>query len=285
VAELVHGLSPRARAPFLRLNCGGFSETLLESELFGHEKGAFTGAVAAKPGLLESADGGTVFLDEIGELSPALQVRLLRVLEDRQVTRIGALKSRTIDVRFVAATNRNLEDEVAAGAFREDLYYRVSGVTIVIPPLRERVGSILPLARKFVAVASKHAGRREPALSPAAAAYLEAQPWPGNIRELRNVIDRAVLLCGGAASITEEHLQHDRMLGAGRPRRAGPPKPSPPAAASLKQEVDEVERRRITEALAACAGNQTRAAAMLGISRNTLAARMEQFGIARPRKR
>ncbi len=283
VAELVHKLSPRAAAPFLRLNCGGFTESLLESELFGHEKGAFTGAVAAKPGLLESADGGTVFLDEIGELSPALQVRLLRVLEDRQVTRVGALKPRTIDVRFVAATNRNLEDEVAAGGFREDLYYRVSGIQIVIPPLRERTGAILPLAKRFIAVASKHAGRRAPVLSPAAAAYLEAQPWPGNIRELRNVIDRAVLLCGTEGTISEDHLHHDRMVSAPRAKRTS--SVGMVAPGSLKAEVDEVEKRRVVEALDSCAGNQTRAAAMLGISRNTLAARMEQFGIARPRKR
>jgi DNA-binding NtrC family response regulator len=197
LAEAVHRRSKRANNPFLVLNCAALAESLLESELFGHERGAFTGAVAAKPGLLETAQGGTVFLDEIGELPMSVQVKLLRVLEERKVLRVGALKARPIDVRFVAATNRDLEAEVARGAFRRDLFYRLNGVSLFVPPLRERVAEIAPLARGFVAEACKRLGRlREPTLSPEVRRMLEGYPWPGNVRELRNVIERAVLLCG-----------------------------------------------------------------------------------------
>ena len=283
-ADMVHRLSKRSAGPFLRLNCGGFSESLLESELFGHEKGAFTGAHAAKTGLLESADGGTVFLDEIGELPAALQVKLLRVLEDRQVMRVGALRPKRIDVRFVAATNRNLEDEVARGAFREDLYYRVNGIAIVIPPLRERVGEILQLARLFVSEAARAAGLPEPRLSEEAVAILESYAWPGNIRELRNVMERAVLLSSDDL-ITDEHLPTEKMRTGGIARAATEQLALSARGATLRDDVDDLERRRILDALDSCSGNQTRAARMLGISRNTLAARLEQFGIPRPRKR
>jgi len=282
-AEMVHRLSKRASGPFLRLNCGGFSESLLESELFGHEKGAFTGAHQAKTGLLESADGGTVFLDEIGELPASLQVKLLRVLEDRQVMRVGALRPKKIDVRFVAATNRNLEEEVARGAFREDLYYRVNGIAIVIPPLRERVGEIQQLARLFVSQAARAAGLPEPRLADDAIDLLESYAWPGNIRELRNVMERAVLLSTDDL-ITEEHLPTEKMRTGGIARAATEQSPLS-RAGTLRDDVDDLERRRILDALDACSGNQTRAARMLGISRNTLAARLEQFGIPRPRKR
>jgi len=310
IAETLHRLSPRANGPFLRLNCGGFSETLLESELFGHEKGAFTGAVATKPGLLESADGGTVFLDEIGELPISLQVKLLRVIEDKQVQRVGALKPRRIDVRFVSATNRDLEDEIVRGAFRQDLFYRVSGVSIVIPPLRERVSEIPHLCRLFAAEAARQVGGREPGVSSGAMKVLQSYAWPGNIRELRNVIERAVLLATDGV-ITEEQLPLEKMLGGriaatpiGQPvggvlmnPYAAPPladghsvQPGPamqglPQPTSLRDEIDDVERRRILAALESCAGNQTRAARMLGISRSTLSARLEQFGLPRPRKR
>jgi transcriptional regulator with PAS, ATPase and Fis domain len=295
-AEMVHRMSPRAAGPFLRLNCGGFSESLLEAELFGHEKGAFTGAVQAKPGLLESAEGGTVFLDEVGELPPSLQVKLLRVLEDRHVMRIGALRPREIDVRFVAATNRDLEEEVARGGFRQDLYFRINGISVVIPPLRERVREIRQLARSFVGQASRQAGCDEPTVSAGALALLEAYAWPGNIRELRNVMERAVLLAGDGV-ITEEHLPAEKMAAPPAPRATSataPRSPAPPAAGeaardgdegSLQADVEELEKRRIVAALESCAGNQTRAARMLGIARGTLASRLEQFGIPRPRPR
>ena len=258
-AERLHAKSKRAAKPLLRLNCGGFTETLLDSELFGHEKGAFTGADKAKPGLLENADGGSVFLDEIGELPLALQARLLRVLQDRKVQRIGALEPRAIDERFIAATNRDLAAEVAAGRFRADLYYRLNGVMIAIPPLRERVAEIAPLARQFLG------GKR---LAKPALAALEQYGWPGNIRELKNVIDAAVLLAPGD-EIDVEHFSF------AAPARA--------SAGSLAADVDALEKQRILTALDACGGNQTRAAQQLGISRGTLLSRLKQYGIKRPR--
>jgi DNA-binding NtrC family response regulator len=270
LAERLHARSKRARAPLLRLNCGGFTETLLDSELFGHEKGAFTGADKAKPGLLESAHGGSVFLDEIGELPLGLQARLLRVLQDKKVQRIGALEPRAIDIRFISATNRDLTAEVAGGRFRQDLFYRLNGVTIWIPPLRERRDELAALALQFLAEASAQAGRPLQ-LSRTALARLEHHAWPGNIRELRNVIERAVLIADD--EIGEEHLQ-----------LAPAPDEAPAAGAgSLHADVESLERRRIVEALEACGGNQTRAAQKLGISRGTLLSRLKQYGITRPR--
>jgi DNA-binding NtrC family response regulator len=266
-AERLHEKSRRAGRPLLKLNCGGFTETLLDSELFGHEKGAFTGADKAKPGLLEMADGGSVFLDEIGELPLGLQARLLRVLQDKKVQRIGALEPRAIDVRFISATNRDLTAEVAAGRFRQDLYYRLEGVTLAIPPLRDRIGEIAGLARGFLAEAAAQTNQTL-RLSRGALARLEQHPWPGNIRELRNVIERAALICPGD-EILEEHLQ----LAAEAVRTSG----------SLHADVESLERQRIVEALEACAGNQTRAAQKLGISRGTLLTRLKQYGITRPR--
>ncbi|MGE5185233.1 MAG: sigma 54-interacting transcriptional regulator [Acidobacteriota bacterium] len=269
-AERLHARSKRAGKPLLRLNCGGFTETLLDSELFGHEKGAFTGADRAKPGLLENADGGSVFLDEIGELPLGLQARLLRVLQDKKVQRIGALEPRAIDVRFIAATNRDVAAEIAAGRFRQDLYYRLNGVTLYIPPLRERTAEIAQLARGFLAEASRATGRALH-LTPAALARLEQHRWPGNIRELKNVIDRAALIATG----DEIDVEHLSLPDAGEPPR--------PSGGSLHADVDALEKQRIVEALEACGGNQTRAAQRLGISRGTLLARLKQYGIKRPR--
>ena len=268
-AERLHAKSRRAGHPLLRLNCGGFTEGLLDSELFGHEKSSFTGADKAKPGLVENADGGSVFLDEIGELPLWLQARLLRVLQDKKVQRVGALEPRAIDVRFISATNRDLTAEVAAGRFRQDLYYRLNGVTLSIPPLRDRLGEVAGLARGFLAEAGAQAGRTL-RLSRGALARLEQHSWPGNIRELRNVIERAALICA-EDEITEEDLQ----LAATEPTAA--------ASGSLHADVESLERRRIVEALEACGGNQTRAAQKLGISRGTLLARLKQYGITRPR--
>ncbi|HEY5933610.1 MAG TPA: sigma 54-interacting transcriptional regulator [Kofleriaceae bacterium] len=266
-AERLHAKSKRAQHPLLRLNCGGFTETLLDSELFGHEKGSFTGADKAKPGLLEMADGGSVFLDEIGELPLALQARLLRVLQDKKVQRVGALEPRAIDVRFISATNRDLTAEVAAGRFRQDLYYRLNGVTLSIPPLRDRIGELAGLAQTFLAEAG---GDRTLRLSRGARARLEQHAWPGNIRELRNVIERAALVCDGD-EITEDDLQ----LGAAEPAAS--------SSGSLHADVESLERKRILEALESCGGNQTRAAQKLGISRGTLLSRLKQYGITRPR--
>jgi DNA-binding NtrC family response regulator len=298
-AEMIHRLSTRARKPFVRINCAALSEQLLESELFGHERGAFTGAVAAKQGLIETASGGTLFLDEVGDLPMPLQAKVLRVLEDRVVTRVGALGGHTVDVRFVAATNRSLEADIGAGRFRRDLYFRLAGVSIELPPLRERKDEIDGLVDAFVTRAAVSAQRRAPAVSDAARAALRAHAWPGNVRELRNAIERAVLLCGDGP-LGLEHLSLSELDGTitgpfereeasepgGDTRRSRPTMPMSaiPADDTLRGEVSRLEARRVADALQACGGNQTRAARMLGISRNTLQAKMDAFGIPRPRK-
>jgi len=211
VARLVHELSPRRAKPLVCLNCAAFSEALLESELFGYERGAFTGAVQTKPGLLESAQGGTVLLDEVGEMPLPIQAKLLRVVEQREVTRLGGLAPRAIDVRFLAATNRDLEAESARGAFRSDLYFRLNGVSLVVPPLRERIGEVAPLARTFIEQFARQSGRKSvPELSRAALGVLERYAWPGNVRELRNVLERAVMLATGDV-IDLPHLPLERL--------------------------------------------------------------------------
>ncbi|HEY8041517.1 MAG TPA: sigma 54-interacting transcriptional regulator [Polyangiaceae bacterium] len=277
LAETIHRKSPRARGPFVRLNCAALPDNLLESELFGFERGAFTGAVAPKPGLLEAAHGGTVFLDEVGELPLPTQAKLLRVLESGEVSRLGSLKPRPIDVRFLSATNRDLESLVPA-AFRQDLYYRLNGISIHVPPLRERRGEIRALARAFLRDACRKAGRAELSLTPAALARLEAHTWPGNVRELRNVLERAALLCPEEA-IDAEHV----MLGTtgAPPREMGPPPPSKPLATGSGDD----EKQRIVDALEKCGGNQKEAAKVLGISRRTLVYRLDAYGLPRPRKR
>jgi two-component system, NtrC family, response regulator AtoC len=313
MAEQVHRTSPRASKPFLRLNCAALSESLLESELFGHERGSFTGAHQAKTGLLETAQGGTVFLDEIGELPMAMQVKLLRVLEERTVWRVGSVKSRPIDVRFVAATNRNLDTEIARGAFRQDLFFRLNGVTLTIPALRERVEEIEDLAAQFIEQFAKQLGRRSPPeLGPGVLELMLNYSWPGNIRELRNAIERAVLL-SGTGPILREHFPVEKMTAtistplsqapmanfsggevAGPVRElSGKETLVPPTDGTLdtatlgerlRRQVKEVERQHIIDALTRCGGNQTRAAKELGISRRTLISRLEEYSIPRPLK-
>lgn len=277
LARRIHAKSPRADRPFQPLNCGALSDQLLESELFGHEKGSFTGAVDTKQGLLEAADGGTVFLDEVGEMPLGIQVKFLRVLEERQARRVGGLRSRAFDIRFVAATNCDLSQAVESGSFRADLFYRLNGISLYIPPLRQRVGEIEALTRTFVEKFSKQADRSSvPTVSAEAMNWLKSHPWPGNIRELQNSIERAVLLSTGD-EITLEHLpaQQLQSLHGNAPSVSHVARPA----------VDEdPERARIIGALEECAGNQTRAAKLLGISRNTLLARLDAYGIARPRK-
>ena len=282
LARTLHRLSPRGSGTLLALHCAALPESLLESELFGHEKGAFTGATCTKIGLLESADGGTVFLDVVGELPPTIQVMLLRVLVEHAIQRIGALRPRPIDVRFIAATNRNLEREVELGRFRDDLYYRLNGVTLVVPPLRERIDEIGELAAHFIRGACARDQRPAiPTLSQDALDRLRRYRWPGNVRELRNVIDRAVLLCRDGM-IRASDLPADKFCAVVEP----PPLPVhlPEASCELHCDIEALERQRITQALERCAGNQKLAAQQLGISRNTLSARMDAFGFPRPRK-
>jgi DNA-binding NtrC family response regulator len=267
-AALLHRFSPRAKARLLCLNCAALSESLLEAELFGHERGAFTGATGDKLGLLESASGGSVFLDEVGDMPLATQVKLLRVLEAKEVLRIGSRSPRPLDVRVIAATNRDLHERVTAGLFREDLFYRLNGISILVPPLRERPADIVPLARHFAKRALKE-GRPALPLSPASLAFLGAQHWAGNVRELKNAVERALVLCDGP-SIEPEHLSD---LGGRRATSAAPP------ADGLRAEVEALERQRIEQALSEAGGSQRRAATLLGISRGALLRRLSQYGL------
>jgi two-component system response regulator AtoC len=292
IAAFIHERSPRAGKPLLRINCAAFPEPLLESEFFGHERGAFTGAVSAKRGLLEAADGGTVFLDEIAEMPLLLQAKMLRAVEAQEVFRVGALQPIRIDVRFVAATNRDLVALSREGGFRSDLFYRLGGAVLHVPPLRERREEIIPLAEAFLQRARRVHATAATGLAPDATAALLAHNWPGNVRELRNVIDRAVLLCDGAW-IEPAHLPFGDLPVPPLVREgASPAERVEPAAAnagsagspSLRASVDAEELRQIREALAQAGGNQSRAAAALGVSRQTLLRRLDKHGINRPRK-
>jgi two-component system response regulator AtoC len=272
MSRAVHQASPRASKPFIAINCAALNDALLESELFGHERGAFTGASTTKTGLLEAASGGTVFLDELGDMSLAIQAKLLRIIEEGEVRRVGGIKARKIGVRFVAATNTDLEAAMERGCFREDLYFRLSAATLVIPPLRERPREIELLARRFahLAVMRMSGASNTPVeIHPEALALLVSYSWPGNIRELRNVIERAVLMCGNGP-ITSMHLPTEKMHGTFvRP-------------AGLDLSADE--RSRILAALEQAGGNQAQAASLLGVSRRTLINRLERYNLPRPRK-
>ncbi len=319
LAESIHANSHRAGKKFLQLNCAAISEGLLESELFGHERGAFTGAHVQRVGLIESTQGGTVFLDEIGEMPLSIQAKLLRVLEERRIRRLGSSTSIGVDVRFVAATNRDIEKEIAAGRFRGDLYYRLSGIPLHIPPLRERPTEIELLARHFLSAFCARSRLPVPELSPAALQAMLAYPWPGNVRELKNAMERAPFLSGGNP-LLPEHLpqvpedddlfsdnettdvfnspfltssagdtQPSGVLGQGSapaPPRSGAAYAvrEPPFGSGAPPERVS-ERERILEALERCGGNQTRAARLLGVSRRTLINRLEEYDLPRPRKR
>jgi DNA-binding NtrC family response regulator len=273
VARALHFYSRRSHRPWVDLSCAALPEQLLESELFGHEKGAFSGADTAKPGLFEMAHQGTIFLDEIGELDPRMQVKLLRVLDGAPYYRLGGVRKVSVDVRVVAATNQPLEQAVAEGRFRSDLYHRLSQVTVRVPPLRERVEDIEPLARHFLA---QHDPRLR--LTPAAVAALNSHSWPGNIRELRNVIVQAAVMAAGP-EIGPEDLRIRPVAAPPAPRAGG----AAPGAEALK--LDEMERRMILEALEATGGHQQRAAARLGISRRTLSRKLKLYQSPPPAER
>jgi two-component system response regulator FlrC len=264
VARLIHHWSPRADQAFVAVNCAALAETLLESELFGHEKGAFTGAIAQHRGRFELAHGGTLFLDEVGEMSPALQAKLLRVLQERTLERVGGTKTVTVDVRVIGATNRDLKHMVAGRTFRDDLFYRLSVFPIHLPPLRERPSDILPLADHVLRQVSPRLGKRITGFSEEAAQVLQAYAWPGNIRELQNVIERAAILC-----------REDRIA----PTHLNLARPSP-AVASLPKTLRDLERDAILAALTAHGGNRRKTAEQLGIGLRTLYTRLKELGIS-----
>ncbi|HMG52791.1 MAG TPA: sigma 54-interacting transcriptional regulator, partial [Kofleriaceae bacterium] len=277
IATAIHAASSRRDGPLVRLNCASMPETLLESELFGHEKGAFTGADRKKLGYFEAAHGGTLFLDEIGEMTPALQAKLLRVLEQRRITRVGGTDEIEVDVRVICATHRDLEAESKAGTFRADLFFRISAFTIFVPALRDRPAEIELLAQHFIRQCAAQTRQRVPALSPAAAAALRRHAWPGNVRELRNAIERAMVLHGSGV-IGVEDLPDSIREGRAIAQTAAPAL----TLGGMRDQIADMERATIAAVLESCGGSQTEAAKQLGISRRTLIYRMEKHGLKPP---
>ena len=272
IARCIHHNSPRKDRPFVSQNCGGIPETLLTSELFGHKRGAFTGAIADKKGLFEIADGGTVFLDEVGEMSPAMQTSLLRVLQDGEVRPLGSDHHKKVDARVISATNRNLEEEVASGHFREDLWYRLNVFTINVPPLRERTGDIRILANHFVDKYSEKIDKPIKGLSQEALHCLENYPFPGNVRELENEIERALALAQDAGAIGVPHLSEKIVS------KSAVPGPDLEAQGTLKQMVETLEKSVLIRLLEKHGGNKTRVAKELGLSRYGLIKKMQRYG-------
>ncbi|MFO0650527.1 MAG: sigma-54 dependent transcriptional regulator [Polyangiales bacterium] len=273
----LHDASPRAKRPLVAVNCGAIPENLIESELFGHAKGAFTGAHATRQGWVAAAEGGTLFLDEVGELPLAMQVKILRLLQQKEYCPVGDSRSVHCDIRVVAATNRDLEAEVAAGRFREDLYYRLNVVCVNLPPLRERVEDIEILARFFLRMCSERVERRDlTGFTDDAIAVLKAHDWPGNIRTLENAIERAVLLSDGPM-IRAEDLPPKVRRAAQQPQ--GTARPLPDAGIDLRQAVQEYENDMIRQALDRTGGNKNRAAQLLGLNRTTLVEMLKRKGL------
>jgi two-component system response regulator HydG len=274
VARAIHAYSDRANRQFVAVNCSALAEGVLESELFGHVKGAFTGAAVPRLGLFREADRGTVFLDEIGDISPGMQSRLLRVLQEREITPVGADTPIKVDVRVVAATHQNLEALVKQGRFREDLFYRLNVVTLKIPPLRERLQDLPLLAHHFLRELARSHGREPVALDPEAESLLLRHSWPGNVRELQNVLERAVVLAAQGV-IGPEHLPMDL-----RSESLAPSSNPVPASDAPLLPLAEVEKRHVLMVLKACAGNRERAARVLGISSRTLLRMLQRWGIS-----
>ena len=272
-AKVIHYASDRAAKPFMNITCSALPEALLESELFGHERGAFTGADRQKRGLFETADGGTVFLDEIGEMVPLLQAKLLRFLEEKTFKRVGGSTDLKVDVRIIAATNRNLEEEVRAGRFREDLYYRLNVMPIPLPPLRQRPGDIPPLVNYYVDVYSQEFRKRIQRVSPEAVERLKAYGWPGNVRELRNAVERAMLLTEGDELTVEQFP----LQGGATAMRLSEQVQLPPNGIDL----EELERSLVVQALERSGWNQTKAATLLGVNRDQIRYRIEKFKLER----
>jgi DNA-binding NtrC family response regulator len=266
IAEAIHLASPRAKAPFVRLHCAALSESLLESELFGHERGAFTGAIARREGRFKQADGGTLLLDEIGEIPPAVQVKLLRFLQEKAFERVGGNETLRVDVRVIAATNRDLRAEIRRGAFREDLFYRLNVVTVDLPPLRERRGDIAPLASFFLRRYSAENGKAIDTFADDALDGLHQYAWPGNVRELENVVERAVVLCDGTR-IERKHLPPTVVPS---DVRDGPP-PIPGST------IAELERYAILTTLEACGGSTSKAATVLGVSPRKIQYKLHEY--------
>ena len=278
--RMLHHLSDRARRRLVVVNCGSLTETLLESELFGHVKGAFTGAATARPGLFREADGGTVFLDEIGDVSPALQARLLRAVQEKEVLPVGSEVAVPVDVRVVAATHRDLPDLVRTGQFREDLYYRLNVVTVTLPPLRERRQDVPLLVDHFVQQLARRHGRDPIAIAPDAEELLLSFPWPGNVRQLQNVLERAVVLAEQGV-IGPEHLPEEVRRGVAETStiRAGSQPPPANGEPSSMQSLAEVERSHVLRVLAAVGGKRAAAAERLGISRRTLTRMLQRWQV------
>ena len=266
MARFIHERSARTAGPFVALNCGAVPESLLESELFGHIRGSFTGATQDRVGMFEAANGGTLLLDEIGEVPPAMQVKLLRVLQEREIRRVGESRNRPVDVRVLAATNRDLVSEIRAARFREDLYYRLRVVEIRVPPLRERRDDILALARSLLDAAAERTGRKVTSFTPAAAHQLLTYPWPGNVRELGNAVERAVVLARGSRVDVED-----------LPPEIGLALPEPVAVGDVRT-LAQVERDYIASVLRAVGGNRAQAAAKLGIGTATLYRKLKHLG-------
>jgi two-component system response regulator AtoC len=272
IATEIHQRSPRAKAPFVRINCAAIPETLLESELFGHEKGSFTGANQTRKGLFEAAHGGTIFLDEIGEMSPATQAKLLRVLEGRCIVRVGGIEEIAVDVRVITATHRDLEIMVTQNAFRQDLLFRLNTFTVRIPPLRERAEDILPMAEVFLRESSQSLSATS--ISSEAARLLLSHDWNGNVRELKNAMERAAVLIEGSV-LLPEHLP-EKLL---KLQQESAPPSTPPHGLVLHNEVAQVERETLVRALESCGGNRTHAAERLGISRRALLYKIEKYSL------